>query len=73
MTKRIRGQDKNYLTTRVTYTDDQKDQALRALSCRIIQMGEDALKRIRKRNDNREKVIFLRKFVAPTETEDSVF
>ncbi|MEO1942830.1 MAG: hypothetical protein ABGY11_00885 [Candidatus Thioglobus sp.] len=38
MTKRIRGQDKNYLTTRVTYTDDQKDQALRALSCRIIQM-----------------------------------
>jgi hypothetical protein len=35
--------------------------------------GEDALKRIRKRNDNREKVIFLRKFVAPTETEDSVF
>jgi len=72
-TKIIRGQDKSYLTTRVTYTDDQKDQALRALSCHITQMGEGALERMRKRNDNREKVVFLRKFVAPTETEDSVF
>lgn len=72
--KIIRGQDRNYLTTRVTYTDEQKALAYNALACHVSQFGEDALDRIREYRKKEENVVYLRKFVAPpSDIEDSLF
>jgi|AP95_1055475.scaffolds.fasta_scaffold21054_2 LmbE family N-acetylglucosaminyl deacetylase len=71
--KIIRGQDRSYLTTKVTYTDEHREQSFQAIFCHKSQFGEMGLDKIRKWSSKREKAVYLRKFVAPTETEDSVF
>lgn len=71
--KILAGQDISYLTTKVTYSEKNRDTFIHALACHKSQFGEDALERMMKRKSDGEKVVYLRKFVGPTESSDSVF
>jgi len=71
--KILAGQDLSYLTTKVSYSDKNRDTFIKALACHKSQFGEDGLERMMKSRTNDEKVVYLRKFVGPTESSDSVF
>lgn len=71
--KILAGQDSSYLTTKVTYSDKNRETFIHALACHKSQFGEDALERFKKRRNDGEKVVYFRKFVGPSETSDSVF
>ncbi len=71
--KILAGQDMSYLTTKVSYSDKNRDAFIQALACHKSQFGEDGVERMMKSRANDEKVVYLRKFVGPTESSDSVF
>lgn len=71
--KILAGQDISYLTTKVSYSDKNRDTFIQALACHKSQFGEDGLEKMMKSRTNDEKVVYLRKFVGPTESSDSVF
>ncbi len=71
--KILAGQDISYLTTKVSYSDKNRDAFIQALACHKSQFGEDGVERMMKSRAKDEKVVYLRKFVGPTESSDSVF
>ena len=72
--KILAGQDVGYLTTKVSYSEKNRDAFIHALACHKSQFGEDGLEQMTKRrNNDDEKVVYLRKFVGPTENSNSVF
>lgn len=72
--KILAGQDLSYLTTKVSYSEENRDTFIHALACHKSQFGEDGLERMMKRRSkDDENVVYLRKFVGPTESSDSVF
>ena len=71
--KILAGQDLSYLTTKITYSEKNRDTFIHALACHKSQFGEDALERMMKRNSDGERAVYLRKFVGPTESSDTVF
>ncbi len=71
--KILRGQDRSYLTYKVTYTDEQREQAYNVLACHKSQFGEDALERMKARDTYKEKAVYLRKFAHPVGLKNSVF
>ncbi|USD25931.1 PIG-L deacetylase family protein [Flagellimonas marinaquae] len=72
--KILAGQDIGYLTTKVPYSEKNRDTFIHALACHKSQFGEDALERMmERRSKDEEKVVYLRKFVGPTESSDTVF
>ena len=71
--KILRGQDRSYLTYKITYTDEQRNQAYKALACHKSQFGEDGLERMKTRDADKEKAVYLRKFTHPEELKNSVF
>lgn len=71
--KILAGQDISYLTTKVTYSEKNRDTFINALACHKSQFGEDGLERMMKSWTDSERVVYLRKFVGPTEISDSVF
>jgi len=68
----LRGVDSSYLTTKITYTEEDFEAAFEANSCHKSQFQMEGL-RERMEGRNKEKVVYLRKFVAPTEGSDSIF
>ncbi len=69
----LRGVDESYLTTQITFTDDDLEAAIASLSCHVSQVQVD---RVRERMEGRygkDKLIYLRKFVGPQSSSDSVF
>ena len=71
--KILRGQDKRYLTTRVTFTQEHWDKALNSLACHKTQVSPEGLQRRKDRVDKTGMTIYLRKFTGPTEISDTVF
>ena len=71
--KILAGQDLSYLTTKITYSEKNRDTFIHALACHKSQFGEDALERMMKRKSDGENAVYLRKFVGPTESSDTVF
>ena len=71
--KILAGQDLSYLTTKITYSEKNRDTFIHALACHKSQFGEDALERMMKRKSDGERAVYLRKFVGPTESSDTVF
>lgn len=69
----LRGQDRSYLTYKITYTDEQREQAFKALACHKSQFDEEGLERMKTRDANKEKAVYLRKFAHPEELKNSVF
>ena len=71
--KILAGQDISYLTTKVSYSEKNRNTFIHALACHKSQFGEDGLERMMKRRTDEKRVVYLRKFVGPTESSDSVF
>jgi LmbE family N-acetylglucosaminyl deacetylase len=68
----LRGVDPEYLTTRISYTDEDFEAAFASISCHKSQFQTEGLReRWEKRAGN--KVIYLRKFVKPETYSDSLF
>ncbi|MCB0633480.1 MAG: PIG-L deacetylase family protein [Saprospiraceae bacterium] len=68
----LRGVAPKYLTTKISYTDEDLEAAFAAISCHKSQFQLDGL---RERMEERatEKVVYLRKFVAPSEQSETIF
>jgi len=72
--KILRGQDKKYLRTKVSYTEADLNKAFDSYKCHYSQIDPKLTKEgfINNRN-KKERVIYLRKFEAPSKDSDSVF
>lgn len=68
----LRGVDPQYLTTRISYTDEDFEAAFAAISCHKSQFQLEGL-RERMEERAKDKVVYLRKFVAPSEESESIF
>lgn len=71
--KILRGQDRSYLTYKVTYTDEQREQAYKALACHKSQFDQVGLERMKTRDADKEKAVYLRKFAHLEELKNSIF
>lgn len=68
----LRGVDSSYLRTKISYTDEDFETALEAISCHKSQFQLEGL-RERMKARSPEQVIYLRKFVGPTQDSESLF
>jgi len=71
--KILRGQDKKYLLTHVAFTNEDLKTAYNSRICHKSQIRQTTFEAYKERKTKNGMDIYLRKFVAPTETEDSVF
>jgi LmbE family N-acetylglucosaminyl deacetylase len=70
--KVLRGVAPKYLTTRISYTDEDFAAAFAAISCHKSQFQLEGL-RERMEENAKDKVVYLRKFVAPSGESDNIF
>lgn len=68
----LRGVDPKYLTTKISYTDEDFEAAFASISCHKSQFQMEGM-RERMEKNAQEKVVYLRKFVAPTGASESIF
>lgn len=71
--KILRGQDKSYLTTRVEFSEEDIDKAVASLACHESQVPPERIAGTKERRTKNGMVVYLRKFMPPTETSDTVF
>jgi LmbE family N-acetylglucosaminyl deacetylase len=72
--KIIQGQDKKYLTTHVSYTEEDMIKAYNSVICHVSQLQHTrSWETYKAKREKNGKIIYLRKFVAPTKISDSVF
>lgn len=71
--KILRGQDKSYLTTRVEFSEEDIDKAVASLACHESQVTPERVAGTKERRTKNGMVVYLRKFMPPTETSDTVF
>lgn len=72
--KLVQGQDKSYLTTRVTYTDEDMRKAYNSVICHVSQLQHKRTwETYKARREKRGKVIYLRKFTGPSKISDTLF
>jgi LmbE family N-acetylglucosaminyl deacetylase len=73
-TKTLRGQDMKYLRTKISYSAEDLSMAFDSYKCHYSQIDPKLTKEefINRRNKN-ERIIYLRKFEAPSKDSDSVF
>ncbi len=71
--KILRGQDRSYLTTKVIYSEENRETAFKALACHKSQFPTEGLEKWKMESAKDEKAVYLRKFVGPTEKSDTVF
>jgi len=71
--KILRGVDEKYLTTQISFTDEDFEKAVESISCHKSQMRLDGLRERMESRYGEDKKIYLRKFVGPTDYEESIF
>lgn len=71
--KILRGQDKRYLTTRITYTEEDLQTAYNSIICHKSQIRPMTFEAYKKRKAKHGKAIYLRKFESTKEISDTVF
>jgi LmbE family N-acetylglucosaminyl deacetylase len=71
--KILKGQDRSYLTTQVSYSKENRDTAFKALACHKSQFPIESLEKMQKQRAKEEKIIYLRKFAKPSTATNSVF
>ncbi|MBT7676826.1 MAG: hypothetical protein HN625_08545, partial [Flavobacteriaceae bacterium] len=71
--KKLRGQSRNFLTTQIPFTTAHFDQAYRALLCHESQYPAEVVVNIKKERSKMGTTLFLRKFQAPKEIQNSLF
>ena len=72
--KIVSGQDKKYLTTHVSYTEEDMIKAYNSVICHVSQLQHTrSWETYKAKREKNGKIIYLRKFVAPTKISNSVF
>ena len=71
--KILRGQDKRYLTTRISYTDEDIEKAYNSIMCHKSQVRPTTLEAYKARKTKNGAAVYLRKFIAPTKITYSIF
>lgn len=72
--KLLRGVADHYLTTQVTYTDEDFEKAITSMLCHASQFQSEGLRaRMEQRRKERNSTIYFRKFIAPSKKSNSVF
>lgn len=72
--KIIQGQDKKYLTTHVSYTEEDMIKAYNSVICHVSQLQHTrSWETYKAKREKNGKIIYLRKFVAPIKISNSVF
>ena len=72
--KILRGQDKRYLTTRISYTDEDIEKAYNSIMCHKSQIRPTTLEAYKARKTKNGAAVYLRKFIAPpTKITYSIF
>jgi LmbE family N-acetylglucosaminyl deacetylase len=71
--KILRGQDKRYLTTRISYTDEDIEKAYNSRMCHKSQIRPTTLKAYKARKTKNGAAVYLRKFITPAKITYSIF
>ncbi|MFQ3340389.1 MAG: LmbE family N-acetylglucosaminyl deacetylase [Flavobacteriaceae bacterium] len=71
--KTIRGQDRNYLTAHIPFTQAHFDTAYQALLCHKSQYPEAIIAKIKEERSQMGKTIFLRQFQVPNNIRNTLF
>ena len=69
----MRGQDRNYLTTQIPFTEAHFNQAYRALLCHESQYPATVVANIKKERAKMGSTLFLRKLQVANNIEYSLF
>ena len=69
----LRGVQDEYLTTRIPYSDTHYETALESLACHESQIPPESIERRREMRAERENIVYLRPFVAPSGRSDDLF
>ncbi|MGI9550713.1 MAG: PIG-L deacetylase family protein [Aurantibacter sp.] len=71
--KVLRGVDPKYINTRISYSKEDSERAIKAIACHKSQISPEGLKRIAAYREKLGMAVTLRQFVGPTASEDSIF
>lgn len=69
----LRGVQEKYLTTQIPYSDEDRRTAIEAMRCHASQFRPDEVEQTMNELGGREKIVYLRPFVAPTGRSDKLF
>jgi len=69
----LRGVQDEYLTTRISYSDEHYETALESLACHESQIPPESLERRREAWAERDNLVYLRPFVPPSDHSDDLF
>ena len=69
----LRGQEKKYLTTEISFNDNHFKTAYDALLCHESQYPKEIVEKLRRERKLRGNLVYLRKFAFPSTIEKSLF
>ncbi len=69
----LRGQEKKYLTTEISFNDNHFKTAYDALLCHESQYPKEIVEKLRRERKSNGNIVYLRKFVFPSTIEKSLF
>lgn len=72
-TRVLRGVDDTYLTTQIPYTEEDRENTLKALKCYKSQYSEESMNREAERMRNGSQTIYLRPVVRETNLSNNIF
>ena len=71
--KILRGVDPKYMTTKISFSDEDLEASIESISCHKSQVQVDKIKDRFKNRYEKGMYVYLRKFVGPTAHSDSLF
>jgi len=71
--KTLRGQERSYLNTQISFTESHYDKAYQALLCHKSQYPSEVVARIKKERAQMGKTLYLRQFAVPKEIKLTLF
>ncbi|PHQ62309.1 MAG: hypothetical protein COC08_01180 [Maribacter sp.] len=69
----LRGVDDSYLTTQISYTEEDRENTIKALQCYKSQYSEESMNKIAEKMRNRNQTIYLRGVVRKTKLSNIIF
>ena len=71
--KKLAGQDPSYLNVHITYSANHTKKAMESLKCHTSQVSPEMIQWKEESGKKNNYTIFLREFIAPKETKESIF
>ncbi|MFK5973118.1 MAG: PIG-L family deacetylase [Flavobacteriaceae bacterium] len=72
-TRVLRGVDDSYLTTQISYTEEDRENTIKALQCYKSQYSEESMNKKAEKMRNRNQTIYLRRVVRKTKLSNTIF